>query len=414
MKKKNKDWLDDIINDNELDQDTTQSKKEEEDTDDIFVILERQKEEKKKAKTKSNVEESKEQALPKINENEEPIAEELKESKTETNTSQPKNKISNLRLGARIISLITAGSIVLVGGYSIYRLIIKSKAVSEQSAYYEVDNAKGTNTLEESRYTLEKVENCIKLSNTLEKLYQKYKNDFDNLNIGEVSIIDGNIAEFTESEYNELLTSIDKLEKSKDMSNNDRMQLIYKIVGSSSKLNAYLAYYAYDDIKDTILTNYHNDVTIANGDSYEMISVNYDYESNTLVISRGDNNGTEASYSIGTTGLLNNQLIEMLKTCEGNIISVNNFVNSENTTISDNTITRNSEGNLTISWNEERNKELKKFIKTTQTQLESKPLIINGALKYSIPIFFEKNNTENAQNQEQTLAYLVYARKRTM
>lgn len=179
MKKKNKDWRDDIINDNELD-----PKKEEEDTDDIFVILERQKEEKKKAKTKSNVEESKEQALPKINENEEPIAEELKESKTETNTSQPKNKISNLRLGARIISLITAGSIVLVGGYSIYRLIIKSKAVSEQSAYYEVDNAKGTNTLEESRYTLEKVENCIKLSNTLEKLYQKYKNDFDNLNIG--------------------------------------------------------------------------------------------------------------------------------------------------------------------------------------------------------------------------------------
>ena len=261
------------------------------------------------------------------------------------------------------------------------------------------DDADGTNTLEESRYTLEKVENCVELSNDLEKLYQKYKADFYNLNIGEVSIIDGKIEKFTESEYKELKESVDKLKDSKDMSNNDRMQLIYKIVGHSSKLNAYLAYYAYDDIKNTIIANYHNDATVANGDNYIMISVDYDYKSNDTDILRSNNNGTEGSYDLGTDGFLNRRLLKILRVCEGNIISINNFVNSENTTISENTITRNSEGNLIVSCNEERNKELKRFISTVQTQLESKPVIKSGNLEYEIPLFFTKQSTQDSSKQ---------------
>lgn len=314
-------------------------------------------------------------------------------------TKEPPKKlgIKNLKFNKKLIALIIAGSVVISGaGYLIYKTgpnrKVKKMNASEITTTNNQDNIN----------SLSKIEGCLKLSKAM-KEYQDNNSYITNLDIGTVDVIDGKITELTDTEYNDIVNLLNKLDLAtkEEKQTDNYKQMIKQFVGYSSKVNAYLIYYAPQLINQSILSELDDDGEETLKVKDEEFVVTYDYSANTILPDRTDGGVGAASYLLETTGKVMDDLTEDLNKGTSSTTSIDSFVNDSTKTVlnMESTITKNSDGSLIVEYSKETNEEIENRVKDAKLQMYRKLSQNNGKIRYGY--FVPRDSVESSQSQEQ-------------
>ena len=331
----------------------------------------------------------------------------------ETLTPQKKNKKINKKhnIIKRIISLILAGT-VTISSAALYifrnNIKIKTSELKEIEELIIDDNTATTsnqrNITVETTLNLEKIETYLNLSNTLNNLYEKYKDKITNLNLGEATITKNTVNEMTKKEYTDLCNDL-KIIATKKKEDDEYYQAVGRAVSYSSHINAYLAYNAPKAIYDSLLDNCANDVANALEIDFKRITIDYNKDTKKLMIIRNDNNTGEATYNIETKGIRIQKIEEILLKSYTNYTKVENFLSSKNQSIYDEKgnclMTLGENQGLIVYINEDLNKDIRNYMNLLKIVLCSTYEIKNAEFKYDYAI--QPKNSEQ-QTQEANLS----------
>lgn len=453
MKKKNKDWLEDIMNDN---QPSTQENEASEEKRETIKEQEAQ----TKTRSKSAYEVDIQEALFGITDNylknesssendnvvidfefgkvntssqtvedvEEQIVEEniegsenMEEPKVVDETfngdefaKEPKpSHVKNLkfRTGVIALALVIAGATGIVLVKSAPNRAVKKMNASEITTTNNQDN----------KNSLSKIEGCLRLSKAM-KEYQEDNSYITNLDIGTIDVVDGKIVELTDNEYNDIINLLNKIELAtkKEKQTDNYKQMIKQFVGYSSKVNAYINYYAPQLINKSILSELDDDGEETLQVNDEEFVVTYDYASNTIMANRTDGGVGKASYPLETNGKVMKDLTEDLNKGTISTTTIDSFINDSTKTVlnvESTTITKNSDGSLIVEYSKETNKELDKRVNDAKLQMYRELSQNNGEISYDYFVSKDTINSSQTQESSDELASSnakTYVRKRTM
>ena len=319
-------------------------------------------------------------------------------SKTDSNEEKTiKPGIKNLKFNKKLIALIIAGSVVISSaGCLIYKTgpnrKVKKMNASEITTTNNQDNIN----------SLSKIEGCLKLSKAM-KEYQDNNSYITNLDIGTVDVIDGKITELTDTEYNDIVNLLNKLDLAtkEEKQTDNYKQMIKQFVGYSSKVNAYIVYYAPQLINQSILSELDDDGEKILEVKDEEFMVTYDYSANTILPDRTDGGVGAASYSLTPTGKVMDDLTEDLNKGTSSTILIDSFVNDSTKTVlnMESTITKNSDDSLIVEYSKETNEEIENRVEDAKLQMYRKLSQNNGKIRYGY--FVPRDSVKSSQSQEQ-------------
>lgn len=322
-----------------------------------------------------------------------------------------KSKIKNLKL--RVISVALTLIIGGTTGFALYKTEPNRKVKKMNASEITVSNN------DENIKALTKIEGCLRISKIM-KEYQDKNSYITNLDMGTVEVIDGKIAELSDEEYKTILELMDKLENAskKEKQTDEYKQMIKQFVGYSSKVNAYLVYYAPQSLNNIIIDEMKDDVEQVLKVSSDKVEVNYNHSSNAINIERTDGGVGEASYPLKSTGKVMDDLTVILNDNANNIKEVESFVADGAKTVltleEESTITKDNNGALLVPYSKEINNKIKDAL--DQTKLEIYRILVqtnNGKVKYYYLV--QKSSIEQSQKQESSKEQASgYTRKRTM
>lgn len=332
-----------------------------------------------------------------------------KTDELEIEDAPKKSKIKNLKL--RVISVALTLIIGGTAGFALYKTEPNRKVGKMNASEITVSNN------DDNIKALTKIEGCLRISKIM-KEYQDKNSYITNLDMGTVEVIDGKIAELSDEEYKTILELMDKLENAskKEKQTDEYKQMIKQFVGYSSKVNAYLVYYAPQSLNNIIIDEMKDDVEQVLKVSSDKVEVNYNHSSNTINIERTDGGVGEASYSLKSTGKVIDKLTGDLNSGTNSTIEIESFVNDSTKTIStieESTITKDPNGSLIVEYSEKTNKELEDRVKRVKLQMYRTSNQKNGEFSYNYLV--PRDNAESSQIQDSSKEQASgYTRKRTM
>lgn len=321
-------------------------------------------------------------------------------SKTDSNEEKTiKPGIKNLKFNKKLIALIIAGSIVISSaGYLIYKTGPNRKVKKMNAS--EITTSKNPDNIE----ALTKIKGCLIISKIMKK-YQDNNSYITNLDVGTVDVVDDKIAELTDEEYKTIMDLMNKLENAtkEEKQTDNYKQMIKQFVEYSSKVNAYIVYYAPQLINQSILSELDDDGEEILKVNDEEFVVTYDYSANTILPDRTDGGVGAASYPLTPTGKVMGDLAEDLNKGTSSTTSIDSFVNDSTKTVlnteSGSTITKNSDGSLIVEYSKETNEEIENRVNDAKLQMYRKLSQNNGKIRYGY--FVPRDSVESSQSQEQ-------------
>ena len=331
---------------------------------------------------------------------EEPKVDELT-SKTDSNEEKPtKPGIKNLKFNKKFLPFLIAGSIVIMSGvgYLIYKIAPNRKVAKMDAS--EITTSKNPDNIE----ALTKIKGCLIISKKMKK-YQDNNSYITNLDVGTVDVVDDKIAELTDEEYKTIMDLMNKLENAtkEEKQTDNYKQMIKQFVEYSSKVNAYIVYYAPQLINQSILSELDDDGEEILKVNDEEFVVTYDYLANTILPDRTDGGVGAASYPLTPTGKVMGDLAEDLNKGTSSTTSIDSFVNDSTKTVlnteSGSTITKNSDGSLIVEYSKETNEEIENRVNDAKLQMYRKLSQNNGKIRYGY--FVPRDSVESSQSQEQ-------------
>ncbi len=322
-------------------------------------------------------------------------------------TKEPKSShVKNLkfRTGVIALALVIAGATGFVLVKSAPNRTVKKMNACEITTTNNQDN----------KNSLSKIEGCLRLSKAM-KAYQEDNSYITNLDIGTIDVVDGKIVELTDNEYNDIVNLLNKLENAtkEEKQTDNYKQMIKQFVGYSSKVNAYLVYYAPQLINKSILSELDDDGEEILKVKDEEFVVTYDYSANTILSNRTDGGIGAASYLLTTTGKVMDDLTDDLNKGTSSTTSIDSFVNDSTKTVlnMESTITKNSDGSLIVEYSKDTNEEIENRVNDAKLQMYRKLSQNNGKIRYGY--FVPRDSVESSQSQEQASGY-VKTRVKTM
>lgn len=325
-------------------------------------------------------------------------------------TKEPKpSHVKNLKFRTGVIAL----ALVIAGATGF--VLVKS-APNRKVAKMNASEITATNN-QDNKNSLSKIEGCLRLSKAM-KEYQEDNSYITNLDIGTIDVVDGKIVELTDNEYNDIINLLNKIELAtkKEKQTDNYKQMIKQFVGYSSKVNAYINYYAPQLINKSILSELDDDGEETLEVNDEEFVVTYDYASNTIMANRTDGGAGKASYSLKTTGKVMKDLTEDLNKGTSSTTTIDSFINDSTKTVlnvESTTITKNSDGSLIVEYSKETNKELDKRVNDAKLQMYRELSQNNGEIRYDYFVSKDTINSSQTQESSDELASR-YVRKRTM
>ncbi len=329
-------------------------------------------------------------------------------------TKEPKpSHVKNLKFRTGVIAL----ALVIVGATGF--VLVKS-APNRKVAKMNASEITTTNN-QDNKNSLSKIEGCLRLSKAM-KEYQEDNSYITNLDIGTIDVVDGKIIELTDNEYNDIINLLNKIELAtkKEKQTDNYKQMIKQFVGYSSKVNAYINYYAPQLINKSILSELDDDGEETLEVNDEEFVVTYDYASNTIMANRTDGGVGKASYSLKTTGKVMKDLTEDLNKGTSSTTTIDSFINDSTKTVlnvESTTITKNSDGSLIVEYSKETNKELDKRVNDAKLQMYRELSQNNGEISYDYFVSKDTINSSQTQESSDELAssnVKTYVKKRTM
>ena len=249
------------------------------------------------------------------------------------------------------------------------------------------------------------------------KKYQDNNSYITNLDVGTVDVVDDKIAELTDEEYKTIMDLMNKLENAtkEEKQTDNYKQMIKQFVEYSSKVNAYIVYYAPQLINQSILSELDDDGEEILKVKDEEFVVTYDYSANTILLDRTDGGVGAASYPLTPTGKVMDDLAEDLNKGTSSTTSIDSFVNDSTKTVlnteSGSTITKNSDSSLIVEYSKETNEEIENRVNDAKLQMYRKLSQNNGKIRYGY--FVPRDSVESSQSQEQASSN-VKTRVKTM
>lgn len=235
----------------------------------------------------------------------------------------------------KVIAGITAVSVAIVGGIVVYifknNISVRFSKVNQVQDYYCQDDALNvtedtSSALDNAVKTLTKIENYLEISDTLDKLYQNYKDKITNLSLGTVLVSDGEMNCLTDEEFVSLCDDLDYIANSKT-EDDKYYQTVKRAVSYSSSINGWLQYHANKELYYSFLNNLQNDVANSLDVDYSKVSVDYDMDSNLISLLRNDNGENEASYNIIPKGMVINDVEETITSTYDKYYNINDYLN---------------------------------------------------------------------------------------
>lgn len=329
-------------------------------------------------------------------------------------TKEPKpSHVKNLKFRTGVIAL----ALVIAGATGF--VLVKS-APNRKVAKMNASEITTTNN-QDNKNSLSKIEGCLRLSKAM-KEYQEDNSYITNLDIGTIDVVDGKIVELTDNEYNDITNLLNKIELAtkKEKQTDNYKQMIKQFVGYSSKVNAYINYYAPQLINKSILSELDDDGEETLQVNDEEFVVTYDYASNTIMANRTDGGVGKASYSLKTKGKVMKDLTEDLYKGTSSTTTIDSFINDSTKTVlnvESTTITKNSDGSLIVEYSKETNKELDKRVNDAKLQMYRELSQNNGEISYDYFVSKDTINSSQTQESSDELAssnVKTYVKKRTM
>ena len=244
-----------------------------------------------------------------VEDEDENIEEEEKEQENMEKEAEKKEKSENTKKkhwGIRITALFAAAVVTASSGFALYKgnQNHKIKNISiEELKNAERATRKGSLT-DDNFKTLETIEKYCEMSTKLYNLYTNNKNNIKNLTIGTVSLDDeGNYIPLTESEFLELESMIEEIERINSDTSDRKNQLIGMAVSYSSNINAYLKLNSLNNLSEILTYQLKDDTAKLYGTTADRLIINHDEEGN-YFFERIDNNNSEYSYNIPVSMLL--------------------------------------------------------------------------------------------------------------
>ena len=263
-----------------------------------------------------------------------------KEAEKKEKSEKPKKK----HWGIRITALFAAAVVTASSGFALYKgnQNHKIKNISiEELKNAERATRKGSLT-DDNFKTLETIEKYCEMSTKLYNLYTNNKNNIKNLTIGTVSLDEeGNYIPLTESEFLELESMIEEIERINSDTSDRKNQLIGMAVSYSSNINAYLKLNSLDNLSEILTYQLKDDTAKLYGTTADRLIINHDEEGN-YFFERTDYDSDEYSYNIPVsntlyrTQLLGDNLFKIKENTDNDIETNNKlFITEDNTCLYD-------------------------------------------------------------------------------
>ncbi len=231
------------------------------------------------------------------------------------------------------ISLVAA-TVVLAGGITLYifhnNIKVRFAKTSEIEKYAYQDDAmreeSDTSVLENTIATLTKIEDYLKVSNTLNELNQKYSTIIS-LSCDPVSVEENKLVSISEEEYLALCTDLEMIDNCYNETD-EFYQAVQRAVSCSYKLNAWLCYDAKQEIYQQLLDNLQNDCANSLNIDFSKITVLVNENSNTICLNREADEENNISYHIIGSGSIIEKIKNILIDIHNDLGSIDNFMQS--------------------------------------------------------------------------------------